>query len=61
MKVYQVKTPFNAGQTSCVVAEDIATAEKLFLKKYPMTKINSIELIADYVIVQGLVKAEGLR
>lgn len=54
MKVYSVVTPYNRSQMSCVVANDMATAEKLFLEKYSPTTIERIELVADYVIVDGL-------
>lgn len=53
MKVYNILTPHNYSQKSCVVARDMAEAEKLFLKKYPMTTILKIELHAEYVIVSG--------
>ena len=52
MKVYNIQTPFNHSQTSCVVAESMGQAEKLFLEKYPNTTILKIEKHADYVIVQ---------
>lgn len=52
MKVFNILTPYNYSQTSCVVAEDMATAEKLFLKEYPNTTILKIELHSNYVIVQ---------
>jgi len=52
MKVFDILTPFNYSQKSCVVAEDMATAEKLFLKEYPDIKILEIKLHAEYVIVE---------
>jgi len=51
MKVYTVLTPFNYSQTSCVVAESMAEAEKLFLERYPHTTIIKIEKFSDYVIL----------
>ena len=52
MKVYNIQTPFNYSQTSCVVARDMAEAEKLFKDEYGFTtKIVSITIHADYVIV----------
>lgn len=53
MKVFTVLTPYNHSQASCVVADTIAEAEKLFLEKYPMSTILRIEKISDYVIVKG--------
>ena len=52
MKVYKIKTPYNYSQTSCVVADSMGEAEKLFLEKYPDTTILGIEKISDYVIVK---------
>ena len=52
MKVFNILTHFNYAQTSCVVAEDMATAERLFKKEYPYTEILKIELHSNYVIVQ---------
>ena len=52
LKVYNILTPYNYSQTSCVVAESMAEAEKLFLEKYPNTTILKIEKHADYVIVK---------
>jgi hypothetical protein len=52
MKVFDVLTPFNYSQKNCVVAEDMATAEELFLKEYPGIKILEIKLHAEYVIIQ---------
>lgn len=53
MKVYDILTPFNYSQKSCVVADNMAKAEELFLKEYPGTKILEITLHAEYVLVQG--------
>ena len=52
MKVFDILTPFNYSQKNCVVAEDMATAEELFLKAYPGIKILEIKLHAEYVIIQ---------
>lgn len=51
-KVFNVLTPYNYSQTSCVVADNIAKAEEIFLGKYPNTKILKIALHAEYVLVQ---------
>jgi hypothetical protein len=51
MNVYNIHTPFNHSQTSCVVAENMADAEATFLKEYPHTTINSIELHSKYVLI----------
>ena len=51
-KVYDILTPFNYSQKSCVVAENIAHAERIFLKEYPNTKIIEISLHSEYVLVQ---------
>ena len=51
MKVYNILTPYNYSQTSCVVADNMGEAERLFLKKYPNTTILEIKKHADYVIV----------
>lgn len=52
MKVYNIQTPYNYSQTSCVVADSMAEAEQLFLKKYPNTTILKIEKHSDYIIVK---------
>lgn len=52
MKVYNILTPFNYSQKSCVVAESMAKAEKLFEEEYPYTKILKIELHSEYVVVE---------
>ena len=52
MKIYDVLTPYNYSQKSCVVAENIAKAEEIFLKQYPYTTILKIELHAEYVLIQ---------
>ncbi len=55
MKVFDVQTPYNHAQTSCVVADNMAEAEEIFKKRYGWhTKINSITLHADYVLVKGI-------
>lgn len=53
MKVYNILTTHNYSQTKCVVAKDMATAEKLFLAEYPTVTILKIELHSNYVIVEG--------
>ena len=52
MKIFDILTPNNYSQTSSVVAKNMATAEKLFLEKYPNLTILEIKLHAEYVIVQ---------
>jgi len=52
MKVFRVKTGFDDSQFHCVVAKSISEVERLWKTKYD-TDIRSIELISDYVIVQG--------
>jgi len=51
MKVYKIQTPFNYSQTHCVVAENMAEAERLHKEAYPDLDIIEITLISDYVIV----------
>ena len=51
MKVYKIQTPFNYSQVHCVIAENLAEAEKLYLKEYPNADIIETELISKYVIV----------
>ena len=52
LKAYDIQTSYNYSQKTCVVAESIADAERLFLKEYPNTEILEIKLHAVYVIVQ---------
>jgi len=53
MKVYDILTPYNYSQKSCVVAQNMATAETLFKKEYPNTTILEIKLHSDYVVVRN--------
>jgi len=53
MKVFNILTPYNYSQQSCVVADSIGEAEKLFLQKYPNSTILKIEKHSDYVIVKN--------
>jgi hypothetical protein len=59
--VYNILTPWNYSQTKCVVAENMAEAERLFLKKYPYTKILKIELYSEYVIDRNECAEESER
>ena len=52
MKVFDILTPYNYSKKCCVVAEDMAMAEKLFLKEYPDTTILEIKLHSEEVIVE---------
>jgi len=52
MKVFVVKTNFSGSQTNCVVADNMAEAERIFNAKYWPTTIRSIELFSDYVQIQ---------
>lgn len=55
MYAYKVKTPYSNSQTQIVIADSYAQAETIFKRKYGWTTtINSIEQIADYVLVQGI-------
>lgn len=49
--VYDVITSFTHGQKHCVVARDMAAAERLYLERYPNTKIEAILLHAEYVVL----------
>ncbi len=52
LKVYDITTFYNYSQKHCVVAENMAEAEKLFLEAYPDITILRIELHTEYVIVK---------
>lgn len=49
MKVYDIDPGY---QTHCVVAESMAEAERVFLKKYPYNTIKEIRLHSEYVQIQ---------
>jgi hypothetical protein len=51
MKVYRVETAWTQSQIHCVVANTICQAKQLFKAKYPYTKIKSITLFSEYVVV----------
>jgi hypothetical protein len=61
MKVFDIETTFNRGQTHSVVADDIGKAERLFLAKYPQTTISRIILHSEYVQVQRKGKRDDKR
>jgi hypothetical protein len=52
MKVFNVQTGYSYSQKHCVVAENMAEAERIFLAKYWPTTIKSIELHSEYVQIQ---------
>ena len=52
MKVFVVNTVYSGSQTNCVVADNMAEAERIFNAKYWPTTIRSIELFSDYVQIQ---------
>jgi len=52
MKVFDIETVNLCRDIYSVVAKDMATAERLFLKKYPTEKIKRIVLHSEYVIVE---------
>lgn len=58
-KVYDIITPYTRKQTHSVVAKDMATAERLFLERYPGTTIESIILHAEYVLLSTEVKDDS--
>ena len=52
MKVFNIQTGFNYTQKHCVVAENMAEAERIFNAKYWPTTVTSIELHSEYVQIQ---------
>lgn len=52
MKVYDIITPCTRVQNHCVVADNMAQAERIFKAKYWPTTIEAIELHSDYVQIQ---------
>lgn len=52
MKVYKIRTGFSDYQNHCVVADNMAEAERIFNAKYWPTAILSIELWSNYVQIQ---------
>lgn len=58
MKVYDVLTPYNYSHKTCVVAKNMAEAEKLFEEAYPYTTILEIKLHANYVVIGDVVDGE---
>jgi len=53
MKVFKITTGFGDNQNNCVVADNMAEAERIFLGKYWPITIKSIELFSEYVQIQG--------
>lgn len=49
MNAYIIRTQ---RKNIVIIATTMANAEKLYKKRHPYTKIISIELISEYVIVQ---------
>jgi ribosome biogenesis protein Nip4 len=58
MKVYNIIAPGTYSQTHCVVAKNMGEAEALYLKEYPGSSIEKIELHAVYVIVDWRYKED---
>jgi len=52
MKIFTIQTGFNYSQRHCVVAENMAEAERIFRAKYWPTTIKTIELYSEYVQIQ---------
>ncbi len=52
MKVFKILTGFGDYQNHCVVAENMAEAERIFNSKYWPTTIIKIELWSNYVQIQ---------
>ena len=52
MNVYEIKTYYTHTQMHCVVAESMAEAERIFLKKYWPITIGAITLLSEYVQIQ---------
>ncbi len=53
MKVYTVETVYDGRQVHCVVADTIASVEKIHKEKYPGVTIEKISLYSEYVLIQG--------
>jgi len=51
MNVYDISTPYSYSQVHSVVAPNMAIAESVFQSKYPFTKILSISIHSEYVLV----------
>ena len=49
MKTFRVYTAFNHSQVTLVIADNMAEAERIFLKAYEYAMIEKIELISSYV------------
>ncbi len=52
MNIYDIETAYSFSQTHCVVAENMAEAERVFTAKYWPTEIRSIRLHSAYVQIQ---------
>lgn len=52
MNVYKIRTEFYDHLNYCVVAENMAEAERIFNAKYWPKNIKSIELFSEYVQIQ---------
>jgi len=52
MKAFIVFTGFSDYQNHCVIAENMAEAERIFVAKYWPTTIKSIVLYSEYVQIQ---------
>ena len=52
MKVFRITTGFSDYQNHCVVADNMAEAERIFNAKYWPATIKTIELWSNYVQIQ---------
>jgi hypothetical protein len=53
MKIFAISTEFGSYPRHCVVAENMAQAERIFKAKYQFSNITKIELYSEYVQIQG--------
>ena len=51
MNAYKIITVFNYSQLLIIIADSLGEAEKMFQKEYPDTKIKSIEIMTEYVLI----------
>lgn len=61
MRVYDIEDGYSYSQIQSVVAENIAEAERVFLGKYPYSKIKSITLHSEYVQIQKYDEQEATQ
>ena len=51
LRTYEIQSTHSYGERHCVVAEDMASAERAYLERYPEAVIQVLRLRSNRVII----------